>query len=52
MPWLEIILAIIAVLVAFLTGLSSSPIYSKKDKDAKSSVNVKGKGKLNELRKD
>tara|TARA_B110000263_G_scaffold44536_1_gene36502 strand:- start:350 stop:463 length:114 start_codon:yes stop_codon:yes gene_type:complete len=37
MPWLEIMLVIIAVLVAFLTGLSSSPIYSKEEKkeDAK-----------------
>jgi len=35
MPWLEIGLAIIAVLVAFLTGLSSSPIYSKKEKKSK-----------------
>ena len=32
MPWLEITLTIIALLIAFLTGLSSSPIYSKKEK--------------------
>tara|TARA_Y100001970_G_C13937766_1_gene701562 strand:- start:385 stop:498 length:114 start_codon:yes stop_codon:yes gene_type:complete len=35
MPWLEIGLAIIAVLVAFLTGLSSSPVYSEKEKKSK-----------------
>tara|TARA_B100000401_G_C52349048_1_gene504825 strand:+ start:206 stop:319 length:114 start_codon:yes stop_codon:yes gene_type:complete len=37
MPWLEIILTLVAVLVAFFTGLSSSPIYSKKNKDKKDS---------------
>ena len=41
MPWLEIILAIIAVLVAFLTGLSSSPIYSKKEKEQSSGQETK-----------
>ena len=36
MPWLEIILIIIAAFVAFLTGLSSSPLYSSKKKDENS----------------
>jgi hypothetical protein len=36
MPWLEIILIIIAAFVAFLTGLSSSPLYSSGKKDKSS----------------
>tara|TARA_B100001029_G_scaffold41251_1_gene32153 strand:+ start:503 stop:622 length:120 start_codon:yes stop_codon:yes gene_type:complete len=34
MPWLEIGLISIAALVAFLTGLSSSPLYSSKQKES------------------
>ena len=33
MPWLEIMLVLIAMFVAFATGLSSSPFYSSKEKE-------------------
>ena len=34
MPWLEIGLILIVLFVAFLTGLSSSPLYSSLQKEA------------------
>jgi len=37
MPWIEISLSMIVILVAFFTGLSSSPLYSLKKKNAKNS---------------
>ena len=33
MPWLEIGLILIVIFVAFLTGVSSSPLYSSKQKE-------------------
>ena len=41
MPWLEIGLILIVMLVAFLTGLSSSPLYSSSQKE-QSEEDVKG----------
>ncbi len=31
-PWLEILLSIIIIIVAFFTGMSSSPLYTYKSK--------------------
>ena len=40
MPWLEIGLVLIVVFVAFLTGLSSSPLYSPEQKKENSEEDV------------
>tara|TARA_B100000287_G_C20370665_1_gene677570 strand:- start:222 stop:377 length:156 start_codon:yes stop_codon:yes gene_type:complete len=37
MPWIEILLSMVVVVVAFFTGLSSSPLYSSKNKNEKKS---------------
>ena len=48
MPWLEIILSGIIVVFALLTGLSSSPLYSfKQKKEIRKKDSVKNKTKIN-----
>ena len=38
--WLEIMLSIIIIIIAFLTGMSSSPLYSYKEKKGAKNENA------------
>tara|TARA_Y100000741_G_C18156951_1_gene519536 strand:+ start:383 stop:523 length:141 start_codon:yes stop_codon:yes gene_type:complete len=38
--WLEIMLSIIIIIIAFLTGMSSSPLYSYKQKKSEKNKNT------------